>query len=140
MQDTVPKQPNGDLDYQTMADDLGIADLGEVSRVFITDNTGIVRRVINTNLNEGTVRLRDETTGLEYATSLNDLWSKWRWDDLTYVDRVFLHHNEFAVTEEHRPHVETVVEYIQSEIDASEDTLPDDIQNGIKVIAGLLDA
>lgn len=93
----------------------------------------------NTNLNEGTVRLRDETTGLEYTTPLRDFWFKWRWDDLTYVDRVFPHHNEFAVTEEHHPHVKTVVEYIQSETDASKDTLPDDVQNALKVIASLLD-
>lgn len=28
--------------------------------------------------------------------------SKWRWGDLTYGDRVFLHHSEFAVTDELR--------------------------------------
>jgi len=48
MQETVSKRPNGNLDYQTMADYLG-----EVSRIFIIDNTGIVRCIINTTPQRG---------------------------------------------------------------------------------------
>lgn len=138
MQDSIPTTPDGSLDYQTMADDLGIADVEGRSSVFITDNTGVVRRVISTNLTKGSVCLLDEATGDEYTTALADLWTDWRWDDLTYVDRTFLHHNEFAVTEEHRPHLEALVEYIQSETAASSDPLPDDVQTDLEVINGLL--
>jgi len=139
MQDSIPTTPDGDLNYQSMADDLGIADLESRSSVFITGNTGVVRRVINTNLSKGSVCLRDEATGADYTTALADLWTDWRWDDLIFVDRAFLHHNEFVVTEERRPHLEALVEYIQSETAASSDPLPDDIQTALEIITGLLD-
>ncbi|MFB6202809.1 MAG: hypothetical protein ABEI98_12480 [Halorhabdus sp.] len=138
MQDSIPTTSDGSLDYQTMTDDLGIADLEGRSSVFITDNTGVVRRVISTNLSTGSVRLRDEATGDEYTTELADLWTDWRWDDLIYVDRAFLHHNEFAVTEERRPHLEALVEYIQSERAASTDPLPNDVQTALEVMTDLL--
>lgn len=81
----------------------------------------------------------DETTGLEYTTALDDLWVEWRCGDLTYVDRVFLHYDDFAVAKERRSHLETLIEHILGETDAHVDTLPDDVLNAREVIADLLD-
>ena len=101
---------DGELDFQTMADDLGIAEVAPYSKVFITDGTGTVRRIINCDIDRGLVRLRDEYDGQEYDVDLADLWSDRRYDDLQFCKRAFLDYDDFVIDDERRAAFETLLD------------------------------
>jgi hypothetical protein len=105
-----PLTEAGELDFKTMADDLGIAEVAPYSRVFITDGTGHVRRIVSCDTDRGLVRLRDEYNGQEYDVELADLWSDWRYDDLQYRKRAFLDYDDFVIDDERRPAFETLLD------------------------------
>jgi hypothetical protein len=104
-----PLTEAGELDFQTMADDLGIAEVAPYSKVFITDGTGHVRRIVSCDTDRGLVRLRDEYNGQEYDVELPDLWSDWRYDDLQFRKRAFLDYDDFVIDDERRPAFEILL-------------------------------
>ena len=105
-----PLTKAGELDFQTMADDLGIAEAAPYSKVFIADGTGHVRRIVSYDTDRGLVRLRDEYNGEEYDVELADLWSDWRYDDLQFRKRAFLDYDDFVIDDERRPAFETLLD------------------------------
>ncbi len=105
-----PHTEDGELDFQTMAVDLGIAEVAPYSKVFITDGTGHVRRIVSCDTDRGLVRLHDEYNGQEYEVELADLWSDWRYDDLQFRKRAFLDYDDFVIDDECRPAFETLLD------------------------------
>jgi hypothetical protein len=133
-----PLLPNGELDLQTMADDLGIAEIPPWSKIFITDGTGLVRRLIGSDVERGTVRLRDEHNSQEYNVELADLWSDWRYDSLMFRRRAFLDYGEFVVDDERRPALKLIVEAARKHATA-QNPPNEHLDGAIALFTGLLE-
>lgn len=128
---THPLTEDGEFDFQTMADDLGIAEVAPYSKVFIADGTGDIQRIIRCDTDRGVVRLRDEYDGREANVELADLWADWRYDDLQFRKRAFLDYDDFVITEERRAAFETLLEAAKAHAAAqttSEEALDDAIR------------
>lgn len=92
-----PTTDDGDLDYQAMVEDLAIAEFRPWAPVFICNNTGEPTQVVATDLEVGNARLRDPFGGEEWTVDIAELWADWRYDDLHYVERAFVHDHEVVV-------------------------------------------
>ncbi|WP_251344566.1 hypothetical protein [Haloplanus halophilus] len=125
-----------DLDFQTMADDLGVAAVAPTSKIFITDGTGVVRRIVSCDVDRGLVRLRDESNGQEYGVELADLWSDWRYDDLQFRKRVFLDYDDFVIDDERRAAFETLLDAAKAHA-VAQDTSSEALVESIRLFTDL---
>jgi len=119
-----------------MAEDLGIADIAPYSKVFTTDGTGHVRRIVSCDTDRGLVRLRDEYNGQEYEVELADLWSDWRYEDLQFRKRVFLDYDDFVINCERRPAFETLLDAAKVHA-ATQDSGHDVLDDALRLFTNL---
>lgn len=95
MSDPVPRD-DGDLDYAQMVEQMGL-DKGPFGPVFITDDTGEVKRVVRADPERGEVTLQDAYTNHRWTVGIVDLWHEWVDGDLKYRDRRFLRNDQRVV-------------------------------------------
>ena len=131
-----PPTEDGELDFRTMADDLGIAEVAPYSQVFITDGTGTVRRIVSCDINRGLVRLRDKYDGQEYDVDLSDLWSDWHYDDLQFRKRVFLDYDDYVIDDECCPAFETLLDAAKAHA-AGQDAVDEVLDEVIRLFTDL---